>query len=1382
MLNSPHVRLAWHSFNWLTKLVIVVISTAALLISLAIIALRYWILPDIEQYHDTITSSVSAAIGNPVTIGKIQGDWQGIMPRLDLSDVVILDEQHLPALVLARVQGSLSWMSILTAQLRMDNLEIDRPELMVHRDVSGNVFIGGVALSRGGGNNDLSDMLLHQSRVAVRGARIMWVDDLRDAPPLILRQVDLQIENLFNHHRFALRALPPEDLASPLDVRGDFHGKSFDDLQGWRGTLYTQLDFTDLNAWRAWVDLPREFSLGRGGLRGWMDVEAGRISGVKADLALNDVVAKLAPELPEMELSRLRGRAAWHELQGGFEVSTQGLTLRMQDGIELLPTDFYFSTENAGNGQAAVHQIRANLLQLATIDQLAKFLPLGEDLRARLDEYAPRGKVSDLDAQWRGTLDKPAGYRIKGQFTGLAVNQAGKLPGFSDLTFSVDGDQTGGRLSVNSRNMIVDAPGVMREPLFFSSLTGQAGWKRERGEFTFTVDNLAVANDDMAGNLYGSYQTMAKTRGVLDLTGKLTRGDIRRAARYTPLIALNREGNDWLNGALLAGHTEDFRIRIKGNLNDFPQGGTTRCAQASGAGVPPPRLLPQTADCVSNVSEAEANKDTLFQIDGHARDAVLEFDKDWPRIEKISGEFSINGKKLEVRAPSATIAGARLQNVAVTIPDMMSKDLALEINGTAQAASNTFLDFIQKSPVRGYIDGFTDGMRAGGNGHLDLSLRIPLLGGKPVKVSGTFKVQDNDIDLGKGVPMLLKTRGALTFTESGMHASDISAEMLGGPVSINVQTTEGGAVHATLKGHNNVDALRNLQPGPLLDHLHGGSAWDAEINVAKKSARVIINSYLQGIGSTLPKPFAKSAGEAMPLRVEISPVMIPPKPSSRPCPEPCPKVEATVAQGQDVITARLGDVFTARLSRHDENGVMAVKYGIVNFGSGDNLPETRRMQRLSRSKDGVWLLGNVPELSIQGWEGFAGGGNEETPAAPALPVAGADLHIKKLTGYDQLISDLQIHASKRGDGLDAQLNSDALEGEITWEPHGYENGGLVRGRLSNLYWTAAEPASPPAEAVRPAPPENAGPVAATPGSRSHPGNLPALDIRIEDLQFKNKKIGHFELVGNPEGTDWRLRRLNVTNPDGTLVGDGIWSVAQAGEQTRINLVLDISDSGMMLGRSGYPGTVKGGSGKLAADLSWAGQPSDFNLATLNGTLKLDTGKGRFLKMDAGAGKLLSVLSLQDLPKHVFAGFSDVFGEGFQFDSINGNATIKDGVIDTQDFHMNGSSAKVIMKGSVDLNRETQNLRVKVLPTVGDSASMIGLVAISPAVGIGAMIANQILGNPLDKLVSFEYNVSGTWSNPDVVKIGVPQGKGAQPPGKGAQTPGKPVNPSEQENR
>jgi uncharacterized protein YhdP len=127
MLNSSSVHFLRHSLNWLMRLMIAVSAVAAVLFALAIIVLRYWLLPDIEQYHDRITSSLAGAIGNPLTIGKIQGDWQGFLPHLNFTDVRILDEQRQPALVLQRIDGSVSWMSLFTAELRLASLEIVRP-------------------------------------------------------------------------------------------------------------------------------------------------------------------------------------------------------------------------------------------------------------------------------------------------------------------------------------------------------------------------------------------------------------------------------------------------------------------------------------------------------------------------------------------------------------------------------------------------------------------------------------------------------------------------------------------------------------------------------------------------------------------------------------------------------------------------------------------------------------------------------------------------------------------------------------------------------------------------------------------------------------------------------------------------------------------------------------------------------------------------------------------------------------------------------------------------------------------------------------------------------------------------------------------------------
>jgi uncharacterized protein (TIGR02099 family) len=1274
MSKSLPVRVIWRSLNWLTRLSIVASAVLAVLMALAILLLRYWLLPNVGQYHEQVAASLSKAIGNPVVVGRIEGDWMGFRPRLGFTDVRILDGQRRPALVLPRIDGSVSWLSLLFAELRLASLEIDRPELLVRRDAQGGVFIGGVALAGQGGDSNLSDWLLRQSRMVVRDALIVWVDEQRAAPPLVLQQVNLRIESLFSHHSFALRAVPPDRLATPLDVRGDFYGASFDDLGAWRGQIYTRLDHTDVMAWQPWLDMPGALSRGRGALRAWLDFKGGRVTGITADLALRDVRSKLADDVPEMALLDLRGRAAWKQVAGGMEISTRHLALRSRNGVELQPTDFYFRGTRAADGQPGGGALRANLLQLESLTGLAGFLPLEAGLRAKLDAYAPRGRVSGLDAQWQGAIGKPDQFRIKGQFENLALRRVGALPGFSGLSAGVDGSEAGGRLSIDSRKLVVVAPDALREALSFATLTGQAGWQRKGEEWSIRVDNIAVDNDDLAGNLYGSYQTKAGTLGLLDLTVSLTRGDVRQAARYTPLAALDREDNDWLAGAMLAGHTEDFRVRVKGNLSDFPLDGT---------------------------------EDALLEVGGHARDVVMEFDKDWPRIENISGEFWVRGNRMEVKAPSATMLGAQLQNLTVNIADLQSDDLPLEIKGSATGASDTFLQFIQQSPVRGYIGGFTDGMGASGNGHLELFAHIPLQGAAPVKVSGTFRVQDNDIDLGEGVPLLRKTRGELSFTESGVQASGVSAQILGGAASIDVKTEPGGVVHAVVKGRSDLDALREINPHPLLDHLYGGATWDADISVVKKAAQLTINSNLRGLGSNLPQPLSKSADEAMPLRLE----------------------KKVVTDGQDVIVAQLGKLFRARVVRRDENGAMVVRRGIVHFGA-----ETVSAAPSTGLRAGIWLSGSLPELSLQGWGGLFGAAGG---AGDGLPIAGANLAIGRLSGLGMYIDGLNINADRRGDGLFARLSGSALNGEVEWQPR---DEGKLTARLQNMIWLRDETA-PPDHAQQDG------------GTSIPPNSLPAAQISIENLRIREKRIGRLDLVGHPEGDDWRLRRLNIVNPDGSLSGDGVWQGGDGAAQTRVNLLLQISDAGNVLSRSGYPGTVKGGSGKLAANLSWAGHPGEFDYATLDGSLKLDTSKGQFLKMEPGIGKLLGILSLQALPKRIALDFTDVFSDGFQFDNINGNAAIKGGVIDTQNFRIDGSSARVTMTGSVDLNRETQDLHVRVLPKLGDSVSLLGAFAAGPVVGIGSLIINKVLGNPLDKLVSFEYNISGAWSDPQVTKIG-----------------------------
>jgi uncharacterized protein YhdP len=75
-----------------------------------------------------------------------------------------------------------------------------------------------------------------------------------------------------------------------------------------------------------------------------------------------------------------------------------------------------------------------------------------------------------------------------------------------------------------------------------------------------------------------------------------------------------------------------------------------------------------------------------------------------------------------------------------------------------------------------------------------------------------------------------------------------------------------------------------------------------------------------------------------------------------------------------------------------------------------------------------------------------------------------------------------------------------------------------------------------------------------------------------------------------------------------------------------------------------------------------------------------------------------------------------------------------------------------MQGEVSLPSETQNLKVTVIPALGDSVSLItGLIG-GPVVGLTTLLVQKLLRDPLGKASTYQYSVVGTWDNPDVIPV------------------------------
>jgi uncharacterized protein YhdP len=96
---------------------------------------------------------------------------------------------------------------------------------------------------------------------------------------------------------------------------------------------------------------------------------------------------------------------------------------------------------------------------------------------------------------------------------------------------------------------------------------------------------------------------------------------------------------------------------------------------------------------------------------------------------------------------------------------------------------------------------------------------------------------------------------------------------------------------------------------------------------------------------------------------------------------------------------------------------------------------------------------------------------------------------------------------------------------------------------------------------------------------------------------------------------------------------------------------------------------------------------------------------------------------------------------------------------TDDLRLAGPAAAVDLSGDVDLARETQQLQVRVKPSLstGVSAGAAALFIANPllgaAVGAGTLLAQKMLNNPFDQLFSYRYAVTGTFDDPVVARIG-----------------------------
>jgi uncharacterized protein (TIGR02099 family) len=951
--------------------------------------------------------------------------------------------------------------------------------------------------------------------------------------------------------------------------------------------------------------------------------------------------------------------------------------------------------------------------------------------------------------QWQGSYPALAAYRVKGIFSSLSMNaqpprparpKSGNqpaqaalpaIPGFENLSGTVDASDKGGNFQVLSSGLKLDLPGYFNEPdMLFDKLDMQASWTfRKDEQLLLEIERMDFVQDGLVASLSGRHLIPLQARGgtplgQIDVSGRIAELDLRKVGRYLPLQtpAATRA---WLEGGLEGGKAHNLALRIKGNLADFPfrteRPGTKPTGEFTLSG---------------RIADGRIN----YTPGAFAADGKSPF---WPILENIQGTIAFNRAHLEINANSAKTGGAELANVKAVIPDLLSDHPMLDIDGQAAASLQDFIHYVNASPVAEWIGHFTEESKASGKAKLALKLQMPLNEVEHTKVQGGLQFLGNDIVLFNGLPTLSAASGKLEFSEQGINLPAVKTGFLGGAATVSGNTLKDGTIVIKAAGGLTAEGMRKAYPDPALQRvgqrINGSTRYTAQIRVKKGGQTdVTVESSLQGIGLDFPVPLQKAARDALPFKLELAGKSSPNPNSMR-----------------DEIRVTAGSAISAWYER-EKTQAQNASWRVVRGGIGINVPPPQ-------PDSGVNANVSLPSLNIDAWNQLVSSILDAGKPAAAAPTradnaaaapAGGSLspyfepevlaaRATELIVAGKKLDNVVVGASHLQGAWQANIDSEQASGYVTWEESRSGRGlGKVTARLASLV-VPKSAASDVSELLE---------------GKKETAQIPALDITAENFELFGKRFGQLELQAHnmrPVGgvREWRINKLAIVNPDGEFQAKGKWITREGSSQSSLDYSLDIADAGKLLDRFGFANVLRGGKGKMEGQLSWKGLPFDLDIPSLDGQLSMNIGAGQFLKADPAAAKLLGVLSLQALPRRLTLDFRDVFSQGFAFDGIVGTATIARGVAKTDNFKMRGVSATVLIDGSTDIARESANLHVAVIPEINaGAASIVYGLAVNPVIGLGTFLAQLFLRDPLMKAFTFEYQITGPWKDPVVTKL------------------------------
>ena len=1245
---------------YVKKIGIALVITYVFFIVISSLTFQFYIKPNLNNYKSRIEILASEATGQTIKINSLEGRWDFINPELALNEVVFYDSQNNITLALTEISADFSWLSPFYLAPTLSEIKLKAPKLLVRRDTTNKIFIGGIPID-GSSNNKLTNWLLNQKKVSIEQGEVDWRDEFRQAPALTLKDLNLSykthfIIDLIGKHKFNLNFRVSNSDNQFIDLSGNIYAKKIEDINSWDSEVKIKAGNINLAAYTPWVDYPIKINAGTGNLNLTASINNAVIDKINASIKLTNFKTELnQANKNEVNLQNFSGNIIWYSSKKDHHVTFENLYLLTDNGINIENANSAITISSETNNPTAF-SLQINKLQLDAANEILQTIPYFDDVKSKINAIKPSGSLSNVDLKW--VDDKNIALSLKAQFDKLSLKAFDGLPGFENLTGSIHLTDKDGSLKLKSTDVSLTYNKLFREELKFNDLHGDLKWTKNYLMFK----NISFNNAFINGSINGSIKHSLEKGAYLDIQASIPFIDLKHAKTYYPKT-IGTESLHWLDTSLLEGSLENTLVSIKGSSDDFP--------------------------FVDAQNRPDPNEGS-FVVTTIGKNTLIEYGTGWPMIEKFDFNASINAGTFELLSKKGQFLGNTIKELKTTIPAIAIEHPILNLQSTLDSPTREAIKFINNSPIKESVQHLFDEATGSGEGKLKVNIDIPMNNLDAITFKGNYQfLESNLTNPAVGIPKIEKIKGLVTFDEKNVKTENLTGTMFGGNTNISLVADASKAIKVKLNGKFTDKGIAE-KLGTSFSKLNGSANWEGLLEYKKPLLNIQLSSDLKGIEMSYPAPFNKARDKEE-------------------------KFYFTKKQNNtktDQIEFTYSNIVSSKITRIGKNNIMSIDKGYISINSDINT----NMQK------GLYLKANLPYVNL---DDFISVYSEEGSSS-GFKIDKADIALKHADLFDRRFNNMKIEIAPVSASTKFKISSNETSGNLLWT----EKDNKLTARLNGLKL-----------------PNEIKKLSSTESSSSQ--KVPNLDIKIDSLEVDGKKVGKLELVSMTSKQNINIQKFKIINDKNIFQAEGDWIGWNKNPISNINFSWKISNLGETLNFLGFPNFVKDGEADVSGQLRWPGNPFSFDKTKVDGSFNLDVRKGIVQKVEPGIGRLFGLLTLQSLPRRLSLDFRDLFGSGFVLDTMNVAVRVNNGIMKTSNFRMDGPAAEVFMSGEINIIKETQDLNLKVTPHISDSLSIAALAG-GPLVGAVAFIAQKILKDPLNKVLTSEYRIIGTWEKPEEV--------------------------------